>query len=105
MRKSLDSPERATTGGVNSREVVSMSDAVRQWGFRYRAHNGIPRFAVVVAPARFGPSSPSPPLPLVISPHGRGVRAITNAPLWRGLPARGGFAVICPGGMGPRLPL
>jgi pimeloyl-ACP methyl ester carboxylesterase len=41
----------------------------------------------------------------VISPHGRGVRAITNARLWRRLPALGDFAVICPGGMGRRLPL
>ena len=82
-----------------------MSDGVRHWGFRYRAHNGVPRFAVLVAPARYGPSNPSAPLPLVISPHGRGVRAVTNARMWRDLPARGDFAVICPGGMGRRLPL
>jgi poly(3-hydroxybutyrate) depolymerase len=79
--------------------------AVRHWGFRYRAHNGVRRWVVVVAPAEFGPENPSPPLPLVISPHGRGVRAQTNARLWRALPGRGRFAVICPGGMGRRLPL
>ncbi len=78
---------------------------VKHWGVRYRAHNGVPRHAVVVAPAQYGPENPSPPLPLVISPHGRGVRAITNARLWRDLPARGQFAVVCPGGMGRRLPL
>jgi poly(3-hydroxybutyrate) depolymerase len=82
-----------------------MSDGVRQWGFRYRAHNGVPRWAVVVAPARYGPSNPSQSVPLVISPHGRGVRALTNARLWRGLPELGDFAVVCPGGMGRRLPL
>ena len=82
-----------------------MSDGVRQWGIRYRAHNGVPRWAVVVAPAQYGPERPSPPLPLVISAHGRGVRARTNANLWRGLPGQGNFAVICPGGMGRRLPL
>jgi poly(3-hydroxybutyrate) depolymerase len=60
---------------------------------------------VVAVPAQFGPNSPPPPLPLVISPHGRGVRARTNARLWADLPARGGFVVICPGGMGRRLPL
>jgi poly(3-hydroxybutyrate) depolymerase len=78
--------------------------AVRQWGMRYRAHNGVPRPAIVIAPAEYGPQRPSPPLPLVISPHGRGVRAATNAKLWRELPAHG-FAVVCPGGMGRRLPL
>ena len=82
-----------------------MSDDVRHWGFRYRASNGVPRWAVVVAPERYGPSNPPPPLPLVISPHGRGVRARTNARLWGRLPALGDFAVICPGGMGRRLPL
>ena len=82
-----------------------MGDAVEQWGIRYRAHNGAPRWAVAVAPARYGPGRPSPPLPLIVSPHGRGVRARTNANLWRELPGRGEFAVICPSGMGRRLPL
>ena len=35
-----------------------MSDGVEQWGIRYRAHNGVPRWAVVVAPARYGPGQP-----------------------------------------------
>ena len=82
-----------------------MSDGVKHWGLRYRAHNGVRRWAVVVAPAQYGPDNPPPPLPLVISPHGRGVRARTNARLWRTLPALGDFAVVCPGGMGRRLPL
>ena len=82
-----------------------MSDGVKQWGIRYRAHNGVLRWAVLVAPSQYGPGNRSPPLPLVISPHGRGVRARTNANLWHGLPGQGGFAVICPGGMGRRLPL
>jgi poly(3-hydroxybutyrate) depolymerase len=79
---------------------------VRQWGLRYRAHNKVFRWAVVLAPAEFNANRPSSsPLPLVISPHGRGVRARTNANLWRDLPAQGGFVVICPAGMGRRLPL
>ena len=78
---------------------------VRAWNVRYRAHNRLPRPAVVLVPSEYGPQRPTPRLPLVISPHGRGVRAATNARLWGDLPARGGFAVICPGGMGRRLPL
>jgi pimeloyl-ACP methyl ester carboxylesterase len=82
-----------------------VSDGVRQWTVRYRAHNRLPRPAIVLVPAEYGPNRAPPPLPLVISPHGRGVRAQTNARLWGDLPARGGFAVVCPGGMGRRLPL
>ena len=78
---------------------------VKHWGIRYRAHNGAPRWAVIIAPARYGPENPSPPLPLVVSPHGRGVRGRTNAKMWARLPGRGDFAVVCPGGMGRRLPL
>ncbi len=58
----------------------------KHWGIRYRAHNGVLRWAVVVAPAQYGPRNPPPPLPLVISPHGRSVRARTNARLWVDLP-------------------
>jgi poly(3-hydroxybutyrate) depolymerase len=82
-----------------------MSDGVKGWGIRYRAHNGLRRPAVVLVPDEYGPRRPTPSLSLVISPHGRGVRALANAHLWANLPARGGFAVICPGGMGRRLPL
>ena len=85
--------------------ATDVNASIRQWGFRYRAHNKVLRWAVVVVPEQYGPDHPSPPLPLIISPHGRGVRARTNANLWRDLPGEGGFAVICPGGMGRRLPL
>jgi poly(3-hydroxybutyrate) depolymerase len=82
-----------------------MAAGVREWSIRYRAHNGLPRPAIVLVPSRYGPARPSPPLPLVISPHGRGVRPLLNARVWGDLPARGDFAVVCPGGMGRRLPL
>jgi poly(3-hydroxybutyrate) depolymerase len=78
---------------------------VRQWNVRYRAHNRLPRPAIVLLPSQFSPQHRPPPLPLVISPHGRGVKPAGNAALWGDLPARGDFAVICPGGMGRRLPL
>lgn len=82
-----------------------MSDGIKRVNIRYRAHNRRTRPAVVLLPARYGPGRPTPPLPLVISPHGRNVRAATNASKWSDLPARGNFAVVCPGGMGRRLPL
>jgi poly(3-hydroxybutyrate) depolymerase len=82
-----------------------MAALIKQWGLNYRAHNGLPRPAIIIAPTRYGPEQPSPPLPLVISPHGRGVRAKTNTYYWSDLPARGDFVVVCPGGMGRRLPL
>ena len=82
-----------------------MAAGVREWSIRYRAHNRVPRPAIVLVPSRYGPARPSPPLALVISPHGRGVRPLLNARLWGDLPAQGNFAVVCPGGMGRRLPL
>ena len=42
------------------------------------------------------------PIPLVISPHGRGVGAAENADLWGDLPGEGNFAVINPAGEGRR---
>jgi poly(3-hydroxybutyrate) depolymerase len=82
-----------------------VAEGVTQWKIRYRAHNNVPRPALVCVPSEYGPNHPTPRLPLVIAPHGRNVRAQSNAKSWGSLPARGGFAVVCPGGMGRRLPL
>ena len=82
-----------------------MSDGAKRWDIRYRAHNRRVRPAVVLLPAGFGSRRPTPALPLVISPHGRNVRAAVNASKWGDLPARGRFALVCPGGMGRKLPL
>ena len=65
----------------------------------YRAHNGKRRSAYVVLPAWYGRRK-HPRLPLVISPHGRGITGRANARLWGALPARGGFAVVSPDGQG-----
>jgi poly(3-hydroxybutyrate) depolymerase len=80
-----------------------MSDAVREWSIRYLAHNRMPRPATIVLPAEYGPNNPTPPLPLVIAPHGRGTGERYNARLWSELPGRGRFAVISPAGMGRRM--
>jgi pimeloyl-ACP methyl ester carboxylesterase len=78
--------------------------SVRVWKIHYRAHNGERRSAYVVLPAWYGPSR-HPRLPLVISPHGRGITGRANAHLWGSLPAEGGFAVVSPDGQGRVLAL
>ena len=70
----------------------------------YLAHDGLPRRAYLILPAWYGPER-HPSIPLVISPHGRGVFARGNVRRWGDLPARGGFAVINPEGQGRRLTL
>jgi pimeloyl-ACP methyl ester carboxylesterase len=70
---------------------------VRTWVVHYVAHNDTHRVAIVVLPRWYGPHD-HPPLPLVISPHGRGVKPETNARLWGNLPALGRFAVVNPEG-------
>jgi pimeloyl-ACP methyl ester carboxylesterase len=77
---------------------------VRVWTVRYRAHNGVARPAYVALPSDVGPGN-SPPLPLVISPHGRGLTGLANLRFWGDLPARGRFGVISPEGHGRVLPL
>jgi poly(3-hydroxybutyrate) depolymerase len=68
----------------------------------YTTHDGAHRGAVVLLPAWYSPRR-NPPLPLVISPHGRGATGRSNAKFWGNLPTVGGFAVISPDGMGRRL--
>jgi dipeptidyl aminopeptidase/acylaminoacyl peptidase len=75
---------------------------VRVIAIHYRAHDGVRRRAFVLLPAWYG-SKNNPAIPLVISPHGRGVSARANTRLWRGLPAVGRFAVISPEGEGRKL--
>jgi pimeloyl-ACP methyl ester carboxylesterase len=92
-------------GSLGSRPVhAKQSTKVKLVLIHYRAHNGVRRRAWVILPAWYGPHD-DPPLPLVISPHGRGVSALANARIWGTLPARGGFAVISPAGEGRKLGL
>ena len=76
---------------------------VRIWKIAYRAHNGDRRNAFVMLPRSYRPGH-APPIPLVISPHGRGVTGRGNLKLWGQLPAVGGFAVVSPDGQGRLLP-
>jgi poly(3-hydroxybutyrate) depolymerase len=65
----------------------------------YRAHDGVLRPAWLMLPAGYHGQR----IPLVISPHGRGVDETDNALYWGDLPGAGGFAVINPAGEGRRL--
>ena len=77
---------------------------VRRWRIHYRASGGGRRVALVVLPRWYGPHN-HPPIPLVISPHGRGIEPAANARIWGNLPALGRFAVVNPEGQGTRLEL
>ena len=76
--------------------------AVRVIKISYRAHDGLIRRAYVIVPADYRYRTP---IPLVISPHGRGVGARTNVRRWGKLPAAGDFAVVNPEGQGRALTL
>jgi len=65
----------------------------------YRAHDGAIRPAWLFLPAGYHGQR----VPLVISPHGRGVDETDNALFWGNLPGEGGFALIDPAGEGRRL--
>jgi dipeptidyl aminopeptidase/acylaminoacyl peptidase len=82
--------------------VPAVADArspVKRVKIHYRAHNGASRAAYVVLPSWYRPGR-NPPIPLVISPHGRGVTGYQNTRIWGGLPAEGQFAVVSPDGQG-----
>jgi pimeloyl-ACP methyl ester carboxylesterase len=76
---------------------------VHVWHIRYVAHNDARRNAYVILPAWYAPGN-AHALPLVISPHGRGLTGASNVRIWGDLPARGSFAVVSPDGQGRRLP-
>ncbi len=81
--------------------LVPSADAAaplsRTWTIHYRDDHGARRAAYVVLPSWYGPRN-HPAIPLIISPHGRGLTGRQNARLWGALPARGGFAVVNPDG-------
>jgi dienelactone hydrolase len=80
------------------------TSSVRVLTISYRAHDGLSRKAYLILPAWYGPFR-HPAIPLVISPHGRGVGGRINVKRWSNLPAIGGFAVINPEGQGRKLTL
>ena len=90
---------------VRYRELLSdHTELVRVVRVPYRASDGRERIADLVLPRWYGPKS-HPAIPLVISPHGRGVTPQANNRFWGGLPAFGPFAVVSPEGQGRHLTL
>jgi pimeloyl-ACP methyl ester carboxylesterase len=83
----------STSGAVSFERVGK----IRVWKIAYRANDGRRRDAYVALPASYRPGH-APPIPLVISPHGRGVTGRQNVKLWGQLPEVGNFAVISPDG-------
>jgi poly(3-hydroxybutyrate) depolymerase len=88
--------------GVAPHRATAAGRAVRVIPISYRAHDGLSRRAYVIVPAAYVPGTR---IPLVISPHGRGVGARTNVRRWGRLPALGQFAVVNPEGQGRSLTL
>jgi pimeloyl-ACP methyl ester carboxylesterase len=86
----------------SERKQLRHPTRVRTWKITYTAHDGASRAAFVALPAWYGPQR-NPPLPLIISPHGRGLDGEGNARLWGNLPAKGSFAVVSADGEGRRL--
>lgn len=89
---------------ARGRIPTNASATVKLERIQYRAHDGVRRLAWVIVPSWYSPRD-DPPLPLVISPHGRGVSPLANARLWGSLPGRGDFIVVSPGGEGRKLSL
>ena len=80
-----------------------VSSRPSRYDITYTAWNGRRRIAVVLLPAWYKHGS-ARRLPLVISPHGRGMSPAFVASRWGALPTHDGFAVVCPAGEGARLP-
>jgi pimeloyl-ACP methyl ester carboxylesterase len=94
----LLAPDQGSGGSAGA----AAGKGVRVWKIHYRAHNGQRTAAFVLLPAWYGRKH-HPPIPLIISPHGRGLSGRANLALWGRLPARGRFAVVSPDGQGRRL--
>jgi poly(3-hydroxybutyrate) depolymerase len=94
-------PEPASADGrpVALGRLPVVPTRVKTITIRHRSHTGKIRNAYLLLPRWYGPRR-HPALPLVISPHGRGVPARSNVRFWGNLPALGRFAVINPEGEG-----
>jgi hypothetical protein len=84
--------------------AVNAKLPIRVIRFPYRTHDGKASYALLLLPGWYGRHN-DPPVPLVISPHGRNTLPVSDARHWSDLPTRGSFAVVLPAGQGRVLPL
>lgn len=82
--------------------LVKPGETVRTITIAYRAFDGHTSHATILLPHGYGPRR-NPILPLVISPHGRGLDGERNAKRWGDLPSRRRLAVVNPDGEGSHL--
>lgn len=79
------------------------SAATRWVAVHFRGPGGRPDSAIVAIPAWYGPGD-DPALPLVLSPHSRGITPWQAARRWGDLPGRFGLIVVNPGLHGRVIP-
>src|SRR3954454_18108332 len=73
--------------------VPAGAPGVRTLRIHSRSYDGCRRAATVLFPAGYDRREGAE-LPLVISPHGRGLTGRANATAWGSLPALGNFVVV-----------
>lgn len=100
----IASAAHAASGPDLHRRDPALAANTAIWTIHYRAWDGHRRRAFVLLPSWYGPYD-HPPIPLVISPHGRGQQAIDNARFWGNLPGDDRFAVVNPEGQGRKFTL
>ena len=86
-----------------SRGVGAGTGSTRWVSARFRGPGGVRESIVVAMPAWYGPGR-DPPLPLVVSPHSRGLTPRRSARRWGAVPGRFGIIVVNAGLHGRVIP-
>jgi pimeloyl-ACP methyl ester carboxylesterase len=88
--------------GIQIRIPGDVEQVMSRRTIEYTTFDGVRRRAIVLMPVHVRPGES---LPLVISPHGRGVPPEANSLFWGDLPGRDRFILVMPAGMGRHLAL
>ena len=100
----VNSLENAQPRTQDAQAATLEAQPTRHVTITYTTYDGHRRNAYVLLPHGYGPGH-NPAIPLVISPHGRGVDGKINTRRWGTLPTAGNFAVVNPDGYGRLLSL